>query len=620
MKQILSLFFVCISFLSEAQTNYALSFNGSNQFVSIGSPIPNASSYTKEAWVYAFNGAGAQNIISSNNAPFWLNNGVLSAGQSGSFSLVTHATAFPLNRWVHVAVTYDAGTATMRLYRDGILVSTATSVPAFTAEATFIGSHQGATSFFVGLVDEVRIWTTALSAENIKKNVFKGPPVGASNLVSNFKFDDGSGSVLTNAAGGTNGTLQNGPTWVSSPVQFSPNALRFDGSDDHIVIPHSVSSNFTIEFLMNTSATGGGGQWYGGAGIIDAEVGGVTNDWGIALSGNRVAFGIGNPDVTIYSASNVNTGNWVHVAATWNQSTGQMLLYVNGVQEASGTSGTALRNAPSRITIGQIQTNINRYNGSLDELRIWNTVRTQPQIQANMAAELDPAAESALVAYYTFDGGITAGTNSGLTVLPDLKNNNNGTLTNFALTGSSSNFVAQYSSLFTLPVEWLSFTASVQNSNVALDWSTGNEQNTHQFIVQHSTNGTVWSNIGTVAPKNNSQPVNNYQFVHNRPSSGTHYYRILQTDLNGKFSYSKINTVKISEATAAVLILTNPSVNGTLQLKVNKPDLLLLYNSDGKVVWKQQATTGNLSVNVSSFAKGTYWLRTGNETQQVILQ
>ncbi len=619
MKQILFLFFTCISLLSEAQTNYALSFNGSSQYVSIGSPIPSASSYTKEAWVYAYNGTGAQNIISSNSAPFWINSGTLSAGQGGSFALVSSA-AFPTNRWVHVAVTYDVGTATMRLYRDGILVSTATSVPAFTAEATFIASHQGATSFLVGLVDEVRIWTTALSAENIKKNMFKGPPAGAANLVSNFKFDDGSGTVLTNAAGGTNGTLQNGPTWVASPVQFSPNALHFDGSNDHIVIPHSVSSNFTIEFLMNTTTTGGGGQWYGGRGIIDAEVGGVTNDWGISLSGNRVAFGIGNPDITIVSASDVNTGNWVHVAATWNQATGQMLLYVNGVLEATGSSGTALRNAPPRITIGQIQTNINHYTGALDEIRIWNTVRTQTQIQANMNAELDPATETALVSYYTFDGGITAGTNSGLTVIPDLKNNNNGTLTNFALTGSTSNFVAQYSSLFTLPLQWLGFTASVQGNKAALNWSTANEQNTDQFLVQHSSNNSTWNTIGTVAAVNNNQTVNAYGYTHHNPFAGINYYRILQTDLDGKFSYSKVASVKFSDAIASVIVLSNPSTNGTIQLKLNQPEMLLLYNSNGKIVWKQQATAGNLSINASGFAKGIYWLHAGNKTQQIILQ
>ncbi len=99
-----------------------------------------------------------------------------------------------------------------------------------------------------------------------------------------------------------------------------------------------MSSDFTVEYWMKTSSTGPGNnssQWYGGDGIVDAEVGGVTNDWGTSLTGQYLAFGIGNPDVTIHSTSTVNTGKWVHVAATWKQSSGQMILYINGTQEAS---------------------------------------------------------------------------------------------------------------------------------------------------------------------------------------------------------------------------------------------------------------------------------------------
>ena len=166
---------------------------------------------------------------------------------------------------------------------------------------------------------------------------------------------------------------------------------------------------------------------------MDAEVGGVTNDWGTSLTGQYLAFGIGNPDVTIHSTSTVNTGNWVHVAATWKQSSGQMILYINGTQEASNTGGTATRSAPSRITIGETQTNINRFNGTIDEVRIWNVVRTQSEIQADMNAELDPATATGLVAYYTFDQDIADGTNTGVATIIDLEGTNNGTLNQLCL-------------------------------------------------------------------------------------------------------------------------------------------------------------------------------------------
>jgi hypothetical protein len=172
---------------------------------------------------------------------------------------------------------------------------------------------------------------------------------------------------------------------------------------------------------MNTTSTGGSGDWYNGNGIVDAEVGGGTEDWGTSLNGSLLSFGIGNPDITIYSTSNVNTGSWVHVAASWSQSTGDMSLYINGVLEATGTSATSARTAPPRITLGQLQTDINFYEGAIDELRIWDVVRSGSEISANMNSEINPATETDLVAYYSFNQGITAGTNTDLLTLMDMK-------------------------------------------------------------------------------------------------------------------------------------------------------------------------------------------------------
>jgi len=84
MKKLLPILLILPSIATIAQSNYALTFNGTNNYVSISTPLSNGSSYTKEAWVYLTTSSGARNIISSLNTPFWINSGILSAGQAGA--------------------------------------------------------------------------------------------------------------------------------------------------------------------------------------------------------------------------------------------------------------------------------------------------------------------------------------------------------------------------------------------------------------------------------------------------------------------------------------------------------------------------------------------------------
>ncbi len=238
------------------------------------------------------------------------------------------------------------------------------------------------------------------------------------------------------------------PPQVSDNCSALDNGLAFDGTNDYVTVPRSVSGDFTIEYWMKTTQTGpSGGQfnWYNGIGLVDAEVGGVTRDFGTSLNGNKLCFGVGLPDVSIFSTSPVNTGNWVHVAATRSMSTGVIKLYINGALEATGTGNTSLLDVPSVIRMGTLQTvgAYGYYNGALDEVRIWNTVRSASDIQTSMNASI-PAA-TGLVANYNCNQGV-AGAPNNLNVLNQTlvssTGSNNGTMTNFALSGSTSNFVS----------------------------------------------------------------------------------------------------------------------------------------------------------------------------------
>ena len=206
-----------------------------------------------------------------------------------------------------------------------------------------------------------------------------------------------------------------------------------------------VSDDFTIEFWMKTTQTGASGPyWYYGRGIIDAESPGGANDFGIALVANKLAFGTGNPDFTIVSNTIMNDGIWKHVAVTRTKSSGALKIYINGVLDNSGSSGNVSSlTAPTDIKIGKIQTSTNYFNGTLDDIRIWNFVRTQTEIQSSMNTEL-LGSESGLVAYYNCNQGISNAVNTGISTLNNetsLLSTYNGTMSNFALSGQTSNWV-----------------------------------------------------------------------------------------------------------------------------------------------------------------------------------
>ncbi len=174
--------------------------------------------------------------------------------------------------------------------------------------------------------------------------------------------------------------------------------------------------------------------------------------------------------------------------------------------------------------------------------------------------------------------------------------------------------------LSTLPVTWASFTAREQNNGVLLNWSTASEQHTKDFIVQHRTETGPWVDLFTLPAGGNSSSLLQYSYLHSSPAKGVNYYRIAQTDQDGKTNFSEVNPVRLASAQQLFTVTSNPAVNGVLQVQVRKPVTLFLYNAEGKLIWKKQAAPGLLSVPTSRYVKGVYSLRAENESRKVIIQ
>jgi len=171
-----------------------------------------------------------------------------------------------------------------------------------------------------------------------------------------------------------------------------------------------------------------------------------------------------------------------------------------------------------------------------------------------------------------------------------------------------------------LPLTWLSFTATKQNQTALLQWATAREQNTRNFTVQHSANGINWVNIGLQAAKGSSTSSNQYSYEHSKPITGINYYRILQTDMDNRSSYSAIKPLKFTKIAEPFTIMGNPVTNNMLAVQVNAPINLALYTAEGKLLWQQQVNAGTKTIAVSRYAKGTYLLKSTTTSQKVVIQ
>jgi len=163
--------------------------------------------------------------------------------------------------------------------------------------------------------------------------------------------------------------------------------IKLNGSTSYFTLPRVVTTDWSIFIVLTTTQTGpgSGGQWWAGAGIFDAEIGGTTTDFGTSLYGSSFATGVGNPptgDNTILSSTAINTGAGFICEFIRNSTSGLFENFVNGTSQGSVTGGTGARTT-SQIVIGAIQTlgAGTFFNGSMFEIITYTSVLTTKQRQ-----------------------------------------------------------------------------------------------------------------------------------------------------------------------------------------------------------------------------------------------
>jgi len=214
-------------------------------------------------------------------------------------------------------------------------------------------------------------------------------------------------------------------------------ALDFDGVNDYVEIPNDNSINFSrgTPFAITI--------WVKPA-SIQSDLGNIDNDiiekWGGAgaypyvmrylnqsagANAGKISVGRynGSSSTGLTSTTTLDDDEWHHIAFTSDGST--LSLYIDGVlQGTSAELGSGTVANSDAVQIGRRGNNINRFKGEIDELRFWNTVRTEDQIRENMHLTLT-GCETGLQAYYQFNDG-----NPSTTLTDKTGNGNDGTLTN----------------------------------------------------------------------------------------------------------------------------------------------------------------------------------------------
>jgi hypothetical protein len=138
-----------------------------------------------------------------------------------------------------------------------------------------------------------------------------------------------------------------------------------------------------------------------------------------------------------------------------------------------------------------------------------------------------------------------------------------------------------------LPIELIYFTAQYEEDLVNLKWITATETNNDYFTVERSTDGENFEKIAVVKGAGNSSEKLSYNFVDEHPFDGISYYRLKQTDFDGKYSHSKIVAVEQNK-NAMGTVFPNPT-NGsyTIQVNGNKENqaVVTMYDILGQIVY-----------------------------------
>lgn len=380
----------------------ALNFDGTDDYVLVNNITLPTGDFTWSTWVY-LDAVEQGTILEGENGEFEIitngsNNVVL---WIRSIDRIVTTASIPTGRWTHL-IARRSGSA-LTVWFDGVQdVTTGTDGTAlsFSCSQLLMGVDADSActgtlnSYLDGKLDDVRVFTRALSASEIQSLFHSGAVrLGASTadlqkgtslaqgLVGHWTFDgaDTQATITDRSGQGNHGYFDGGATSSAKVIGKLGQALVFDGSNDYVTVPRITAAEppNSVSYCAWTNLRSA--QAYE---MVMKHGWGLNNETynlGIADNGTQYGFTVYGDSFSALGGS-VALNTWTHLCGTFDGTT--MRLYVNGAE--AGSDGTGTVTTPSGSDDGYIGAAPGDgvfLDGRIDDVRVYTRALTAAEVK-----------------------------------------------------------------------------------------------------------------------------------------------------------------------------------------------------------------------------------------------
>ncbi len=350
----------------------SLDFDGVDDYVDLGNSdkFKVTGNQTIEMWIYptdysvrrnpyskAYGGEGTITQETSGGLTYYYGT---SGANASPYQSIT-SDAIPLNEWSHIAIVRDLDNMKLYWYINGVLSrSTDASYSAATESNNYVSIAKGYVDNFVGQIDEFRMWKTARTQTQIRDNMCKKLYGSEAGLVAYYRFDEGSGTTLTDESlNSLDGTINGGASWSTSASPIGDQSsyiyttnwsgvslshstcdgesITVDNMSGNPVGVHIYSVNSAPSVTTGISGLGTNNRYFGVFKVNDA-----TASYRATYDYSANAYVVWDEYLKLYKRDNNADATWVDASATLDRNNKTLEATAQGTEFVLGTTQSEL--------------------------------------------------------------------------------------------------------------------------------------------------------------------------------------------------------------------------------------------------------------------------------------